>query len=104
MQTPIRVSAAVLAQAPRERYQAALAGQSMLPDETGEIVRRSLKQVEEMLTASNSPPAQEKRGQSAGTVITGKLTFPQRTEPAATDEDPFAKMLRELEPISKNRM
>ena len=98
LQAPIRVAAAVLTQAPHQRYLAALTGQSVLADETGEIVRRSLKQVEEILA---SLPAQEKpRTQT----ITGKLTMSRRPEPAAADEDPFAKMLRDLEPVSKNRM
>jgi bifunctional DNase/RNase len=109
LQAPIRAAASVLAQAPRERYQAAMAGKTMASDETGELVRRSLKQVEEMLAASGAPPVQEKirektGEQAANTVITGGLAGSARSEPAAPDDDPFAKLLRDLEPASKNRM
>jgi len=105
VQAPIRAAASVLAQAPRERYQAAMAGQKMPPDETGEIVRRSLKQIEEMLAASDTPSDREKvRPQGQGAIVAGTLTFSSRSESAASDEELFAKMLRDLEPASKNRM
>jgi len=105
LQAPIRATAFVLTQAPRERYHAAMVGQSMPPDETGEIVRRTLKQIEEMLAASDTQSPREKvKVQSTNTVITGKLTFSPRSDPDAPDEDPLAKMLRDLEPASKNRM
>ena len=104
MQAPIRATPFVLAQAPRERYQAAMAGQSMPPDETGEIVRRSLKQIEEMLAAADTPPAPPKeKNKVQPAAAAGKPAFVLRSEPA-TDEDPFAQMLRDLEPASKNRM
>lgn len=108
MQAPVRATAAVLAQAPRERFQAAMAGQPMLPDETGEIVRRSLKQAEEMLAAAaKTSISGVETPKPAPTVVSGRLHFtPTRAEAAANapDEDPFTKMLRDLEPVSKNRM
>lgn len=104
LQAPIRASASVLAQAPRERYQAAMAGQNMTPDETGEIVRRSLKQIEELLAAADTQPIQKKVTAQVVNTGTGKQAVPSCSEPAAPDEDPFVKMLRDLEPVSKNRM
>ena len=105
LHAPIQATAAVLAQAPRERYQAAVAGQAILPDETGEIVRRSLKQAEEMLAAAAKTPVsgvETSKPQSNVTSISGKLTITPK--PAPQDEDPFTKLLRDLEPASKHRM
>jgi bifunctional DNase/RNase len=124
LKAPIRATAAALARAPRERYQAAVSGQGMLSDETGEIVRRSLKMVEAMLIAPDRSPDKSPAGEKAGgrtmnAPTPGKPELSRRPDSAGapappaspgspaspvSDDDFFARMLRDLEPTTKNRM
>ncbi len=102
-QAPIRATESVLARAPRERYLAAVSGQSLVPDESGSIVLRSLKQVEQMIdatTRSKDRHADEVR-KPAGPEDREAETDAGR---AAEEDELFARMLRDLEPASKYRM
>lgn len=111
LQAPIRTTEAVLEQAPRERYMAAATGQAPIPDETGEIVLRSLQQAQSIITTSPrlgdaNKQAREAEAKTVRLPTSGiDITLPDQPAGAGTDQDDsFAKLLRELEPASKHRM
>ena len=95
-QAPVRAMESVLAKAPRERYLAALSGEPLVPDETGSIVLRSLKQVESLIDAARD---KEKNKSDAD------AKKPNDAAESLSEEDKlFAKMLQDLEPATKHRM
>jgi bifunctional DNase/RNase len=100
-QAPIRVADAVLSQAPRERYLAAVAGQQILQGEDGGMLfdERADPQPANATSAARPPF----NGQSLSAKVTlqpGK----QRHISVTVEEDPYIKLLRTLEPASKHKM
>ena len=95
-QAPVRALESVLAKAPRERYLAALSGEPLVPDETGSIVLRSLKQVESLIEAARD------KEKSKNDTDTKKSN--DTAGPLSEEDKLFAKMLQDLEPATKHRM
>jgi bifunctional DNase/RNase len=89
--SPIHAAAAVLARAPRERYLAAVAGQQLLQGEDGGIIFTGPDgpqpaQMENAIKATQSAPAGRHR------------------HTGGSAEDPYIRLLRNLEPASKIKM
>jgi bifunctional DNase/RNase len=90
--SPIHAAAAVLARAPRERYLAAVAGQQLLQGEDGGIIfdeRTGLRPARAETAADVKPAAPADRHRHTG---------------GSAEEDPYVRLLRNLEPASKHKM
>jgi bifunctional DNase/RNase len=90
--SPIHAAPAVLARAPRERYLAAVAGQQLLQGEDGSIIFTE--------AVSPQPAPRENSVNATRTAPAGR----HRHTGGSAGEDPYIRLLRNLEPASKIKM